>query len=389
MQTLRVRIYNVLFGDAILISIPEVDENSHEHVVHILIDVGNALAGSGGDDAALKDVLENIQEELAGEPVDLYVMTHEHMDHVQGPLFGSQKLGISLAAKQVWMTASSAEDYYQRFSEARKKRSLALALHKSVTQFLKKSAAPIPPGISALLAINNPRASKDCVDHIRKLAPETPLYVHRQADIDGRHPFRRTSIRVLAPEEDTSIYYGRLGPSTFGVAGANVVPTSLPSGAITPPAGVSAGDFFDLIRFRSSGMAANLRTIDKAANNSSVAIELEWEGWRLLFPGDAEEKSWEIMNRLDLLRPVHFLKVSHHGSSNGTPSVVTEKVLPANAHDDRPRHAVVSTHVGAYAGVPDQATLELIASRASLLDTRSLQPGAWFDLEFPAPAAPN
>ncbi|QPB24224.1 hypothetical protein [Rhizobium sp. 007] len=383
MRSLRVRIYNVLFGDAILVSIPERNEHGEETVVHLLIDVGNALAGKAGHDAVFKDVLADIQTELGGRPADLYLMTHEHMDHIQGLLFGSEKLGITLEAKQVWMTASSAEDYYDRFTEARKKRSLALAFREAASDFLEKSAAPVPAGIAALLAINNPRASKDCVDHIRKLS-ESPFYVHRTADIENRHPFRRAKIRLLAPEEDTSIYYGRLAPSTFGLGGGDVMPTSLPAGAVTPPAGVAAGAFFDLIRFRSSGMTDNLRTIDKAANNSSVAFELEWEGWRLLFPGDAEEKSWEIMDRLDLLRPVHFLKVSHHGSKNGTPSVVTEKVLPEDAPDDRKRYAVVSTHVGAYDGVPDQATLDLIGLRAELLDTRDLAPGAWFDIEFPA-----
>ncbi|MFD2252290.1 hypothetical protein FHS82_002143 [Pseudochelatococcus lubricantis] len=384
MQALRVRIYNVLFGDAILVSIPEIDGNGEETVVHLLIDVGNALAGAGGDDSVFRKVLENIRDELAGKPVDLYLMTHEHMDHIQGLLYGAKKLDITVRAARVWMTASSAEDYYRRFPEARKKRSLALALIRSVTKFFRKSAAPVPPGVAALLAINNPRASKDCVDHIRKLA-DHPLYIHREAPVGGSHPFRRTQVRILAPEEDTSIYYGRLGPDMFGAMAGNAVPTAFPAQTVTPPAGVSAGDFFDLVRFRSNGMAGNLRTIDKAANNSSVVIELEWEGWRLLFPGDAEEKSWEIMDRRGLLRPVHFLKVSHHGSRNGTPPVVTDKVLPETAPDGRQRRAVVSTRVGAYEGVPDTETLATIAARAQLFDTRTLEPGAWFDLEFAAP----
>lgn len=385
MRSLRVRIYNVLFGDAILVSVPETDEHGADTVVHLLIDVGNALAGKAGDDAVFKTVLADIQKELGGRPADLYLMTHEHMDHIQGLLFGSQRLGIAVKAKRVWMTASSAEDYYDKFENARKKRSRALAFHQAASDFLEKSAAPVPAGIAALLAINNPRASKDCVDHIRELS-DSPLYVHRTAGIENNHPFRRAKIRLMAPEEDTSIYYGRLAPTTLGVGGGNVMPTSLPAGSVTPPAGVAAGAFFDLLRFRASGMAGNLRTIDKAANNSSVAFELEWEGWRLLFPGDAEEKSWKIMDRLDLLRPVHFLKVSHHGSLNGSPPGAIEKVLPKTAPDGRKRHAVVSTHVGAYEGVPDGKTLELIGARADLLDTRTLALGAWFDIEFPAEA---
>lgn len=63
-------IYNVLFGDAILVSIPETDEHGADTVVHLLIDVGNALAGKAGDDAVFKTVLADIQKELGGLPAD-------------------------------------------------------------------------------------------------------------------------------------------------------------------------------------------------------------------------------------------------------------------------------------------------------------------------------
>ncbi len=39
-------------------------------------------------------VLGDIQQQLDGAPLDLYINTHEHMDHIQGPLYGAQKLGI-------------------------------------------------------------------------------------------------------------------------------------------------------------------------------------------------------------------------------------------------------------------------------------------------------
>jgi len=383
---LRIRVYNVLFGDAILLAIPEVDSAGNDVTVNVLIDVGNALAGAGGRDEALEPVLKNIRDELGGKPIDLYIMTHEHMDHVQGLLYGARKLGVEFEALYVWMTASSeGEGYYGRFPNAKRKRLAGLAAYDSVAAFLKKSAVPIPTGIQALLDINNPRATKDCVDYISKRGVEgiKPLYVHRTNDVSGRHPFQRTNVRVLAPEEDTSIYYGALPPRTLGAFLDGAAPLSLDARAMTPPAGVSAGDFFDLIEFRSSGMAANLRTIDKAANNSSIAIELEWNGWRLLFPGDAEEKSWELMDRESGLQPVHFLKISHHGSKNGSPPHQIDKVLPEQSPDGRPRFAVVSTREGAYSGVPDPDTLTLVEGRAHLDDTRNLSDGGWYDISFP------
>lgn len=382
----RIRIYNVLFGDAVLLTIPEVDAAGQEVTANVLIDVGNALAGTAGRDEVFRPVLENIRDELGGKPIDLYIMTHEHMDHVQGLLHGARKLGIEFKARHLWMTASSeGEAYYNRFPKAKRKQLAALAAYDSVGAFLAKSATPVPLGIQALLEINNPRSTKDCVKHISELGLDgaKPLYVHRTIDVSNQHPFRRTNVRVLAPEEDTSIYYGALPHRTLGAVLNGAAPLSLDVKAITPPAGVSAGDFFDLVEFRSSGMTANLRTIDKAANNSSIGIELEWNGWRLLFPGDAEEKSWEMMDRENELKPVHFLKVSHHGSKNGSPRHQLDKVLPEQAPDGRLRFAVVSTREGAYSGVPDTDTLTLVAGRAKLEDTRALNEGGWFDITFP------
>jgi len=385
-KELKIRIYNVLFGDAILLTIPEVDDAGDDITVTMLIDVGNALMGAAGRDEVFKPVLEDIAVQLGGKPIDLYLMTHEHMDHVQGLLHGAQKLGIEFMARHVWMTASSeGETYYTRFPKAKRKRLAALAAYASVAAFLKQSAASVPLGIQALLAINDPRATKDCVDYIskRRLDDAKPLYLHRLTDVASGHPFNQTKIRVLAPEEDTSIYYGALPPRTLGTFLDGAAPLSLDARTITPPAGVSAGHFFDLVEFRSSGMTANLRTIDKASNNSSVAFELEWNGWRLLFPGDAEEKSWEMMDRVGALRPVHFLKISHHGSHNGSPPRQIDKIFPEQPADQRLRFAVVSTREGAYSGVPHADTLALIESLAHLDDTRDLSNGEWFELTFP------
>src|SRR5262245_27379499 len=94
---LTVRGYNVRFGDASLSTIP--DRDPHTGITtarRILIDVGNAPrvagTGEGGDDAVFEPVVTDILNELDGKPLDLYVMTHEHLDHVQGLFFAATKL---------------------------------------------------------------------------------------------------------------------------------------------------------------------------------------------------------------------------------------------------------------------------------------------------------
>jgi hypothetical protein len=170
------------------------------------------------------------------------------------------------------------------------------------------------------------------------------------------------TVTILGPEEDASVYYGRLRPLTLGLASDAAVTAGSPAlPRLAPPSGVDAGAFFDLVESRRQGFDENLLTIDKAANNTSIVFLLEWKGWRLLFPGDAEEKSWKIMGKHGLLgAPVDFLKIGHHGSHNGTPApALLDALLP---RDGKARHAAVCTCAGVYGqseetAVPHKKTL--------------------------------
>jgi beta-lactamase superfamily II metal-dependent hydrolase len=124
--------------------------------------------------------------------------------------------------------------------------------------------------------------------------------------------------------------------------------------------------------------------IDRAANNTSVVFLLEWRGWRLLFTGDAEIRSWRTMDRHRQLRPVHFLKVGHHASHNGTPpDELLERILPRRPQDDRQRYALVSTCAGTYAGVPDRATTARLRRRVDrIVTTNRVAVGKAVELVF-------
>src|SRR5262249_53086675 len=134
MSKLRVRVYNVLFGDAILVSVPD-KNGSKTEIRHILIDVGNVLAGSGGDEV-FEPISRNIKKELGNRPLDLYVMTHEHLDHVKGLLYASKNLGLNLNVDYAWLTASAAEDYYDRYPKAQKKRALFSLMYERIEKLL-------------------------------------------------------------------------------------------------------------------------------------------------------------------------------------------------------------------------------------------------------------
>ncbi len=383
MSTLRVRAYNVRFGDAILVSIPERQPSGRDVTRHLLIDVGNVLSGAGGVDTVFQPVIEDILRELGGKPVDLYVMTHEHMDHVQGLLFASDQLNLPIPVKNVWLTASAAPDYYDKHEKAKKRRLALEAAMDGIARFYGAAPQARTALVDALLLNNDYRSTKKCVDFLRAMAPDRTTFVYRGCDVKGTDPFREAKLHIWAPEEDTSTYYGAFRPMALGVAdggGGGASPTlTVP----LPPSGVDAGAFYNLVEIRRQGHLDNLLTIDAANNNTSVVISLEWRGWKLLFPGDAEQRSWMEMDKQGVLEPVHFLKVGHHGSWNGTPPPeLLDKVLPAKAPDDRPRKALVSTCADTYNKVPDTPTLDAIRSRCDLVTVGEPAEPSFVDVEF-------
>ena len=389
MSDLVVRAYNVGFGDAVLISVPEDTTDGDEETRHLLIDVGNLLAGDGNDDKVFTGVVQDIADRTRGT-VDLYVMTHEHLDHVQG-LLAAKRAGVELAARHAWLTGSAHPDYYENHPEAkRRKRSLELAL-ADVQRIVQ--AAP-DPWLEMMVRNNSTMMpagalglkTSDYVDHLRSVAPpEKTHYVDRTTNLEGKHPFAEAILRILAPEEDMSSYYGRRAVPRLTVAGAvaDAATGDAQQGLSVPPVGVDPGAFFDLQASRRQSTRRQILEIDKANNNTSVVFELEWRDWRLLFAGDAELGSWKKMHERGL-RPVHFIKISHHGSHNGTYDELFDELMPIESPGGRDRHALVSTHDGDWDNVPDMdGTLSLYSSRCTLHDTRTVARGESLEIRFP------
>jgi beta-lactamase superfamily II metal-dependent hydrolase len=407
MDRLRIRIYNVLFGDAILISVPDRAPSGDVTMRQIAIDIGNVLRGQNdaGADGVFLPIMTDILQETGGKPLDLYIMTHEHMDHIQGPLYCIKRFPDlpPLQAHYAWLTASAEPGYYDSDNHARARKKVA-AVKKAYQQIKKFSAAApaFEERFSTLLKNNNmhdaglgiggnPNSSADCVAHLRALAPaEKTSYVYRGIDLTGKHPFDETRFEIWAPEEDTADYYGVLKPvgieadETATASPLITDPTTLP-----PPIGVDASAFYTLLNIRQNGVISNLLAIDKAANNTSVVFMLEWRGYKLLFTGDAEVRSWKTMKRQGVLKSVHFLKISHHGSHNGTPFEYLDDIFPLANDLGGPRLAAISTCQDVYDGIPyDAITTELNRRNCTVSSTivhdPPLEPGKYFDIFFTA-----
>jgi beta-lactamase superfamily II metal-dependent hydrolase len=371
---LVVRAYNVGFGDAIHVEVPDRDKSGKEVVRHLVVDIGNVLSGRGSDDAVFLPVVKDIAERTRGR-ADLYVLSHEHLDHAQGLLFASKK-GVELAAEHVWLPASAAPDYYERHHAARLQRLAALEQLENIRGVLAVSPDLATAQMRHLLANNNAGSTRDCVDHLRGVAAKGPTYVWRgrrlRRGVD--HPFQEARLELWAPEEDTSVYYGRMQPLTPALARQRP----------KTPAGVDGRAFGRLVRSWTEGVGDNILAIDKAANNSSVVFTLTWRGWRLLFPGDAELRSWQTMDLHQVIQPIDFLKVGHHGSHNATPpDEILDRLLSGQPRQRR-RVAVMSTQDEVYNAVPHPPTLDRIRARVDeLLTTQDVAPGKAVEVRFP------
>jgi glyoxylase-like metal-dependent hydrolase (beta-lactamase superfamily II) len=64
------------------------------------------LGKEGGSDEVFEPVIDDILAKLGGEPLDLYLMTHEHLDHVQG-LFSRAEPQQVAQGQAGWLTGSA------------------------------------------------------------------------------------------------------------------------------------------------------------------------------------------------------------------------------------------------------------------------------------------
>ena len=327
MATLRVRTYSARFGDTLLVSVPDRDADTGLTTVrHLLVDAGHVLTSG---DPAFNPVVEDVLSQLDGAPLDLYVLAHEHLDPAR-----ESQLPERLKLRHAWLTASAAPDYSEQHGESAKQLARAKALYDDLTEYCRLKPEAARGSVPSLLLGNDYRKTEAHADLLRNLAEHTH-YLCRGAKLEGAHPFKEAKLEVWAPEVETREYVGRVFPVALGLerrqgGGVSVhVPT--------PPAGVDASAFYNLLSWRRQGMGDDLLAIDTAAKNTSIVFSLEWRGWRLLFAGDAGARSWMLMKQRDVLRPVHFLQAGDHGTPGED---ILDAILPVGS--SRPRYAVIS-----------------------------------------------
>ena len=388
---ISIRAYVVGFGDCILLKLPDGDLTRH-----VLIDFGRAP-----NDAPSLERFPAIATDIAKQckgRLDLVIVTHEHLDHMEG-FYRERAVFDKMQVDQVWMGLPSHPDYYKKHPKAR----LEKKIREAVGEFARSAARnglTLHPAFRSLL--ENNLANADRINYLRKLGKKPPVYLAR-----GRYgrPATKWSksirIEVLAPEEDTSVYYGRsaaahaMSAALAAATGVSLVPDadsdfdwefkSVPRARTGDLPGISQTDF-DRLRnaTREDGVGA-ARFIDHAQNNTSLCLLVEVAGKRLMLPGDAELESWAKMREhcKAQLKPVDFLKVAHHGSHNGTPMDLLDTLLPKRRAAKA--KVLVSTKRDVYGTknpVPDSTVITELRKRCSQLISTDGLPGTYVDVHL-------
>jgi hypothetical protein len=331
---LTVRAYNVGFGDCILISW---DENDRVH--HAWVDFGTH---HNDDSSVYQGVYEDVLARTGGQ-LDLLLISHRHLDHLEGFYELRNRLQNEFQVARVWHAhvTPHVDNQFKIASD-------------SLTQLLPRELQ-VGSGVIADVYRNNLALStRDRMDAIAAIFPSSSVFqVHRQMNLSaGALPpgLARMQIEVLAPELDSTVYLKPIDVSLAArrtlddhfaqfapVAGSEVtaaatvaVPAAVAADpdANAPPDFLRLADFARLRRLLRAGGLDLLAAVNKSRNNTSIVSRWRWEGVTLLLTGDAELESWAVIRNHGDEFSSTLLKIGHHGSIDASPTWAFERVFP-------------------------------------------------------------
>ena len=421
---LTVRVYNVGFGDAILLQVPDKYRDKEDKVRdeqrNILVDLGTNSKWELLRKTLQDDIAPRLPLNAQGNKrvLDLVVVTHAHKDHFNG---FDHTWFKDIQVNRIWLSVFMKPNHPQ----AKKGLALQALADRAARSMLLRSGAHLGAGMRDLLmnSVYNDdamRALREQIPQASGISPLYPLYVCRDIAYRLTAKKRReyglrydqrttcfrfsgesdTRIRVLAPEWDIDGHYlsdKALNASSLCSAHAggeggegrgygafmdcledsDSQPRMVPEqGKQLSPQNISVSDFRRLRERLLHSALAFAQDDDDLKNNTSVVLLLEWRNRRLLFAADAEwgggyheghaNHAWDVILKKDgenkpenrhLSTPVHFLKVGHHGSINGTPwdseaaddgqQALLDQLLGAPS-DSPEAGVVVSTRAGSY-----------------------------------------
>lgn len=366
-KSIKIRMYNVGFGDCFLLEFPKGRT--------MLVDAGFHSQGKGefGGNDLVEQIVDDLQAISGKARIDVVVATHRHQDHVYA--FNSKSWG-EVEIGEVWLPWVEDRDNKKAAQLWKKQKSFALQLQAALptfglspsdqhsVNFMLWNAGIDVPEFGAAGGWSN----KGALDTLhtgfkRRDSPKPRFLPATESFPEGFTSDALPDVRVyvlgpprdpdliqeLDPEADGETYRAlALRGAAVGLDGGagGLVPFDgswyMPDGRTGILKSEERERINDLARSADALLAAE--KVDDMINSTSLVLVIEFGKARMLLPGDAEWGTWKrILQNSDaraLLHGATFLKVGHHGSHNATAKTLVEEVLPTNIP------AMVSTQEG-------------------------------------------
>ena len=324
---LNIRVYNVGLGDCIYIYVPHPQKAGKENAYHILIDCGSVSPGKDKTSEALKDLRKWLPKNDAKKShLNLLIISHAHEDHYSGfnPRDGKNLFYSEFSVDRLWMSKLMEPTN----PDAKKAREIGELAYMELTKLLSLGSIggdyslqinPVLMAVAADLKEKEDLRKKICDEllahaaHTEYLDTETnsPSLTLFPGDDQDKAKFqvlspvkeidkeylgkgllqiydqykafwgeRKLSLNPLpegeSPEFTPDLY---LLPGDGGEGGENPLSEKLT---------ISRSDFRNLYNNLISNSMAFAMNAGHMYNITGLVLLLEWNGYRLLFPGDIE-----------------------------------------------------------------------------------------------------
>jgi beta-lactamase superfamily II metal-dependent hydrolase len=384
--TVSVRMYNMGFGDAFVVTV-----RRGRKQWRMLVDCGVHSAGRA---RPLEEAVDAIIADLAadspgGTPhLDVVVATHHHADHIAGFALDAWE---QVAVDEVWVPFVEDEKDEDVKALRKKQRATANRLRALVE---RRGLKPDEPdswpdtlGRAYLLAMNssgNDRATDRLLHRnrlgfatkptIRFLPSKTPS--ENRIDVG----IADTTVHVLGPPRDPALLKRMEPPKKAGwlLLSADDDSNDEDRGVRTlfrDEFVLKAEEMADHVELSDIGASLRLEDLDNdagllaaaavlegAVNNTSIFFVLEVGDLRLAFPGDSQHGGWEHVlddpESAELMRRIDFYKIGHHGSHNGTSKRYIEEGLKDSVYAMLPFRTVKQ-----WDSIPKEELLEALHDR--------------------------